>query len=443
MYGAALRSAVDLADLDATVYLLECLAGRRLAGMVEEDARVPDDGLAAHMLARADQRLLGRLPLPDGTSRQERVKRLLGATALREGLAGQAAAEADDAAASLYLPADPAEASDLLGAVPPGCHVLFCGYGLTGTPEREPELAWLWRDPSGAAACGRAPATEHLRWLIDRAGAPTVAERLGPSARGPSWEDVLPPGLAEALDGAVPADLVVLPIGAMWRLPWPAVRLPSGRVLGEQVRLRLCPSLTVHRALVRRTAGGAVSAGERMSWRNPDLSAHQLAAAAAWRAASDPSEVRTALLKGGPDLLAIVAHGRHNGGAVYIELAPGEVLPLADMLTARPPRRLALVCCWGGAPPGDIPADPVSFGLVALLRGSHEVLSCLDELADTAEATVLVNRILHRLGRLSLPEAVREASEALFKHPVLRAQALYHWAPLVCLGAYTTSEGYT
>ncbi|GAA1822501.1 CHAT domain-containing protein [Actinomadura chokoriensis] len=438
MYGAALRCAVDLADLDAAVYLLECLAGRRLAGMVEEDARAPDDGLAAHMLARADQRLLGSLPQADGTSRRERVKRLLDATALREGLTDQAAAAADDAAAALYLPADPAEASDLLGAVPPGCHVLFCGYGLTGTPE--PELAWLWRDPSGATSCGRAPATAHLRSLIDRAAAPTVAERLGPSVRGPSWRDVLPPGLAEALDVTEPADLVVLPIGALWRLPWPAVRLPSGRVLAGHARLRLCPSLTVHRALVRRTAGGAVATGERMSWRNPDLSAHQLAAAAAWRSASGPSDVRTALLEGGPDLLAVVAHGRHDGGAVYLELAPGEVLPLADMLAARPPRRLALVCCWGGAPPGDIPADPVSFGLVALLRGSHEVLSCLDELADTAEATMLVNRILHRLDRLPLPEAVRDASENLFKHPALRAQALYHWAPLVCLGAYTEGD---
>ncbi|NEA24643.1 hypothetical protein, partial [Actinomadura bangladeshensis] len=151
-------------------------------------------------------------------------------------------------------------------------------------------------------------------------------------------------------------------------------------------------------------------------------------------------DVRAALLEGGPDLLAVVAHGRHNGGAVYLELAPGEVLPLADMLAARPPRRLALVCCWGGAPPGDIPADPVSFGLVALLRGSHEVLSCLDELADTAEATMLVNRILHRLDRLPLPEAVRDASENLFKHPALRTQALYHWAPLVCLGAYTEGD---
>ncbi|NED55639.1 hypothetical protein G3I24_32740, partial [Micromonospora aurantiaca] len=84
--------------------------------------------------------------------------------------------------------------------------------------------------------------------------------------------------------------------------------------------------------------------------------------------------------------------------------------------------------------------DPVSFGLVALLRGSHEVLSCLDELADTAEATMLVNRILHRLDRLPLPEAVRDASENLFKHPALRTQALYHWAPLVCLGAYTEGD---
>ncbi|WP_396446469.1 tetratricopeptide repeat protein [Actinomadura sp.] len=440
MYGAALRCAVDSADLDAAVYVLESLAGRRLAGMVEQDARVPDDGLAAHMLARADQRLLGRLPMPGGTSRQERVKRLLGATAVRSTLPGRAAAEADDAAAALYLPADPAEASDLLGAVPPGCHVLFCGYGLTGTPE--PELAWLWRDPSGATGCGRAPASEHLRWLIERGGAPTVAERLGPSVRGPSWEDVLPPGLAEALDGPGHGDLVVLPIGAMWRLPWPAVRLPSGRVLAGRARLRLCPSLTVHRALVRRAAE-PVPDGERMAWRNPDLSAHELAAAASWQAASGPGDVRTALLKGGPGLLAVVAHGRHNDGAVYLELAPGEVLPLADMLTARPPRRLALVCCWGGAPPGEIPADPVSFGLVALLRGSHEVLSCLDELADTDEATMLVNRILHQFGRLPLPEAVRQACEALSKHPVLRAQALYHWAPLVCLGAYTASEGST
>jgi tetratricopeptide (TPR) repeat protein len=101
IYQAALRVAVTVGGAAATTYLLECLCGRRLAGLLEAmpTASATDAAeITAYLNAMADQRLAGRLsPIEN---RSERVAMLLGATAIRHSVSVQARDAVDDLAAS-------------------------------------------------------------------------------------------------------------------------------------------------------------------------------------------------------------------------------------------------------------------------------------------------------------------------------------------------------
>ncbi|MBL8929045.1 MAG: CHAT domain-containing protein [Kineosporiaceae bacterium] len=437
IYQAAMRSALAQHDPDAATYLLECLAGRRLAGLLDSLPATGTDAaeLTAHLTAMADQRLAGRLADPQ--SRTERVARLLGATAIRHAVADQARDALDDLAASLFLPLDPSEASGLLAAAPDGMHVLVVAADAT-TPG---ELCHVWRDASGETHLGSvalpaATLDTMNRYVTGTSGYPGIGD-LAP------LRHLVPDRLRAELAASTPqapVRLLLIPLGGLWLLPWPALLLDDHRVLGEVAELSLCPSLTVAKALRERPRANAehAAASRTAVWHNPTLTEHRYRLDSALGCAplpiADAAGARRALLAAPSGPVVIVGHGRPVDGSAYLELAPGEIVTTAELLASKPAARLALICCWGAADRSSVTADPLTLAVTALIAGSREVLATVGELADSPQATFFVQRILASR-TTSLPSAVTQATRALLAGPGMREAPVAHWAPIITLAA--------
>jgi tetratricopeptide (TPR) repeat protein len=444
-YSQALEAATGSDSPDSFAVVAECLAGRRLAGLFAEAARVPADtgrlALLEELLVRADQRLVehrrdGAVTGADEVqARRERVIRLLGAVGIKHGLAEQAESSLDDLLATVYLPpAD--EGAELLAALPAGCHVLQTLLDpLDGTL-----LRWLWRDPDGTARVGvtelSADATGRIA-TFQGDGAEQAALRLTDLT---PLAELLPAALRDALAAGTGHRLIVIPVGELWLVPWSAVPVSGDRVLGESAIHTLCPSLTVQRQLAVRGAPARSAGAWRVDfWRSPFVRHHELHGFQrdkAWQVnrLRTPAQARECLRSGG-DAMVVTGHGRPAPGlGHYLELDAGEWLLPVDLVGARPPRHLAMIACWGGAVPGHGPTDPLSLATLALAAGSFEVMATVGELADSGLAEMYVERVLAALPRMPLPEALNAATRWILADEGARAERLHHWAPLTAFG---------
>lgn len=438
-YLRAARTAIDAGDSEAMLWLLECLAGRRLASLIERGAGDLDPSraeLLGQFAARANQSW--RAPAGDAwLDRRTRVVRKLGALAIGATTAEPAAVALEDMIAALYLP-PPERIEPLTDALPAGCDLLVVEIGLAE------DLHWVTRDPDGRLRCG-ATAIDGLSGLLDQLdGAAAAGLRLDDLVLlGP----VLPAHLADRL-AAGDGRLLVVPIGRARAIPWNAVPLGPG-VLGELCRVAVCPSLTVQRALASRAEARAPWPARPVVhlWRHPGIAHHQLdrfdgspdldivRLAEAEDALADLHEQRC-------DLLALAVHGRPSvGGGHYLELDEQAVLIQADCIGARPPRKVALVACWGGqAPDAAVDADPISIAALLLAAGSDEVTATTAELADSAQATRYAEFVLHGLCHDDAPTAVHRAVTRILRDPHLRAGPIRHWAPMQAYGTFTIHE---
>ncbi|HUZ24633.1 MAG TPA: hypothetical protein VMV07_12810 [Streptosporangiaceae bacterium] len=452
-YAAALDAATTCGSASSFAVVADCLAGRRLAGLFAETARASADteelALLQQLLVRADQRLVGNrrerdaaaepasagTPGGDPRARRERVIRLLGAVGVKHGLVPQAEASLDDLLATVYLP--PADEGDaLLAALPGGCHVLQ-----TLIDPQDPTLArWLWRDAGGTVRVGVTPlsgAAADLIAILQRNGDERADLRI---ADLDPLRELLPGELRAALADSHGHRLVLIPVGELWLVPWSAVPVDGQRVLGETTGYAVCPSLTVQRQLAARGPAGPGAAPQQADlWRSPFVRSHGLAGFQedpAWQVTvlQSPAQARQRLRAGGPAMV-ITGHGRQlPGPGHYLELDSDEWLLPVDLIGARPPRRLAVIACWGGAIPGRRPTDPLSLATLALAAGSSEILATVGELADSAPAAQYVEKTLAALADQPLPAALHAATRWILGDAAVRAERIYHWAPLVPIG---------
>lgn len=440
-YLRAVRTAVDAEDGVAMLWLMECLAGRRLAGLVERGAAGLDPSraeLLGQFAARANQSW--REPVGDAwQDRRTRVVRKLGALAIGSTTVEPAAAALEDMIATLYLP-PPDHVDPLTEALPTVCDLFVVEIGLSSA------VHWVMRDSGGQLHCGAAEIDE-LAVLLDRLD--------GTSAAGLRLLDlaplgaVLPARLVDRLAGGSTDRLLVVPIGRARVIPWNAVPLRTG-VLGEHSQVAVCPSLTVQRALAARAAARPpwpVRPSVHL-WRHPGITHHQLdrflpsrrfdlvRLATADAALAELSEPRC-------DLLALAVHGRPTpGGGHHLELDDRAVLIQADCIGARPPRKIALIACWGGQPPDASPdSDPISIASLLLAAGSDQVAATTAELGDSAHATRYVEFVLDGLSREDAPAAVHRAVARFLRDPHLRAGPIRHWAPMQAYGTFSTRPG--
>ena len=454
-YAAALAAATAAGSAGSFAVVADCLAGRRLAGLFAETTRtenipVGDVNLLQELLVRADQRLVGDRrqraaapgpprpgsePPDDPGPRRERLIRLLGAMSVRHGLAGQAETSLDDVLAAVYLPpAD--EGAALLAALPDGCHVLQ----LLIDPQDSALARWLWRDTDGNTRVGATPLSEaatSLIALLQSDGDERANLRLGHLA---PLRDLVPEQLRASLAAGGGPRLIVIPVGELWLVPWGAVPVDGRRVLGEVADYVVCPSLTVQRQLAARGAPRPAPEPQPVDlWRSPFVRQHQLTAFQrdpAWLVSPlrSPEQARGRLRAGSPAMV-VTGHGRPAPGlGHYLELDQDAWLVPTDLIGAQPPRRLALIACWGGAIPGRGPTDPLSLATLALAAGSQEILATVGELADSTLASLYVERVLAGLPRRPVSTALHAATTWFLQDAAVRGDRIHHWSPLVPLG---------
>jgi tetratricopeptide (TPR) repeat protein len=460
-YSAALMAATDCGSAGSFAVVADCLAGRRLAGLFAETARAAaasagEVALLQELLVRADQRLVGdrrewatgdagaqvrpggqSRTADDSQARRERIIRLLGAVGIRHGLADQAETSLDDVLATVYLPpADDGEA--LLAALPGGCHVLQ----LLIDPLDSALAYWLWQDPDGRARVGVTALSAGAVGLIELLQGDSDERanlRLGDLA---PLGELFPEALRASLAAGDRHRMILVPVGGLWLVPWSAVPVAGQRVLGEAADYIVCPSLTVQRQMAAR---GAPQPGPSPQpadlWRSPYVRHHQLAgfqSDPAWLVSrlQSPAQARERLRNGG-EAMVVTGHGRPAPGlGHYLELDQDQWLVPADLIGARPPRRLAVIACWGGAIPGLGPTDPVSRATLALAAGSGEILATVGELADSVPASLYVERVLAGLAGGSVSAALQAATRWVLRDEAVRAERIHHWAPLVPFGTH-------
>lgn len=432
VYSAAIRAAARNDDPAAFITVFENLAGRRLAGLLEKipaTQAVENAQLASHVLATASN-----LPLDGGdlAASAERRARLIGRLALRGGMPETAERAIADIAAALYRSFSPDDAGPLLGRAAAHADVLL----VTLVPGADDQLAWLRAGPGGAVHSGIQEIGGTVQELITslaRDGLPPLARPDAVSG----LTDLLPREAFEGLGDDAP--LLIVPLGSLWALPWPAVPV-GGAFLGERFTLAVAPSLTLADHV--RRSGELPRPRTVGQWRSPQIRYHELVAFAddarvTLESFGSPDAALAAVTsRRGHDLVVIAGHGRPVPGIVhYLELAPQALLTPAALLDASTPDQLVLAACWGAHAPGAADSDPLTLATIALTRGSRAVLATTSELADDPPASRFLNGVLHRLPSSAMPTAVHEMTRRYLADPRYRDGHLSRWAPLITVGA--------
>lgn len=428
-YSEALVAAIRAGDNPAFLAVFEALAGRRLAGLLgrgSDEAKAASAQLVAQ-LARLTHESLWQSEAADTDTARARALRI-GRIALRGSLPAMASETFEEASGAAYQPFSLDEVDALWDAMADHNNVVL----LATTPHRDRLIWWARIGVGTAPQAGVSELPEETTQLINtlQSGLP-LSHRLA---------DIAPlyALMPDALRCLLPQreNLLLIPLGALWPLPWPAVPLADdlSKVLGEHLPLILAPSLTL--ATRRRSAPTPV--GSIGWWRSDQVKAHTITAfnnqSEAIRIDS-PQAARKAVLRSVFDLAVLLTHGRPAPGLVhYLDLDEGIALTPADLLQASAPPRLALIACWGAASPTSNGSDPITIATLALVRGSQEVLATTSELLDDPPSSRFVNGVLYQALSRPFAEAVHVATLQFLSRSEYREGNLSRWAPLLALG---------
>lgn len=431
-YSLALTAAIRHGDLDLFIATFEALAGRRLAGLASMN---PDVGAnsRARLVAQLARRSSEPRFVPTDEDPERAFHRRLGAAALRSALPGLARDAFDDATAAAYKRFDLSDARGLWTRSGSRHQNLLL---LTESHDNS-RIFWLAAfgpeaSPHGGIIDVPADALTLLDQLHQRGLSPEA--RLNDLA---PLRQFLPSKVLELLPDS--GEITIVPAGRLWSVPWPAVmtetRLGS-LVFGERFAITQSPTLTMLDAPPQQFRPSESIAW----WRSAGVMHHQVEA---FRGLSDPhtatslttgAQARAALLNGTHSLFVLITHGRPMPEMVHsLDLDDGLPLTPADLLDATPPRRLALIACWGAGVPGRRRSDPLSIATMAIVRGSQEVLATTSELIDDPVATRFVNNVLHASLSLSFAQALHASTVRFLARPEYRQGPVARWAPLICL----------
>jgi CHAT domain-containing protein/tetratricopeptide (TPR) repeat protein len=262
--------ALTVAERDKGRVLLEVLAGGRTAidsALSEAERREERDLEARLMAANSELRALRLAPKPDA-DRATRLdaRRAESRRALEDFRTRQYAAHPE--LRVLRGESLPLGREDVRSLVADG-HTVLLEYALTekhayvfalsGGPSGEPSLALRRLDVESGEISRLA------RDLRERCGARDL-DFAAPAAR--LYEALVSP-VRDALRGA--RRVIVVPDGALWDLPFQALRSPTGRFLVEDVAVSYVPSLSVLSDMQRHPRARARAEGALLAMGNPEL----------------------------------------------------------------------------------------------------------------------------------------------------------------------------
>jgi hypothetical protein len=272
-----------------------------------------------------------------------------------------------------------------------------------------------------------------------------IRRDLRPEDLTPLVEPLLGP-LAETIgSGSGVTDLLVVPTGQLWAVPFAALPVagrPGTSTLIEHVSITLTPSLRFHDIAARRPRRSGAGA---LSWRSPELGPGQnldehraldVLGTGHVRATS-PSAVRAALADADTlDILAIAGHGINEPGLAHgIWLDERKPLRAAELLEARLGRLVLLGACGAGFSPGTETTEPIGFSTLALCAGADAVIGPCLELADTEAAAGYLSALYRAVTEGGHPSRVhQEITSRWLEEGSNRARPVVEWAAVSVLG---------
>lgn len=426
-YHRAMTFAIEASNLELFVATFEAIAGRRLASLLASTANPEEARLLAGLVQEADSQAR-LLPLPkESVDNRRQVVQAMGNLAARSALPDLAARALEDVVAATYRPFDRESASEIwdnLGSAPVLAVALL---------DDSSDLAWMLRGAATEVHVGLHKVDSETASLIKdlaRVGLPAMAT---PDLLGPLGA-LLP---AELVDLIITLDAItIVPAGNLWAVPWLALPISDGSILGELLPITVMPSLTLAATLAAPARKRPIRVGV---WRSPSVRAHKIRGFTGVRSVdevlySSASEAKRSLLLGDVDLAVIVAHGTPRVGLVHaLELDDDTTLVPAELLLASPPAELVLISCWGARVPAQ-EGDPLSLATLAVLRGTTSAIASTSEIADDGSATLLVNMLLKQSAAHELPIALHLALRRWLSHSEHRQGYLSRWAPLIAIG---------
>lgn len=415
----------------------ELLARIRL---LETDGRDGGGGRDEGAIASADVKAAGQAIRQDALEAMYRQLGELTSTSFSAAYA-PSSATGDPALARVGLPA--------------GAHALL--YELD-TADAEAWIAYCtWLPPAGEPRVTQAVLGHGARRMLTRYAlcdprAPYVGD---PIVYGQLAEALLPSELRDALTGRTrndPIELVIVPAGPLWALPWGALRLSDGRVLLEPAAIALAPSLGVQAALagresLRGVGGALVCVGSHTNLDpRPELSTlAELFEGDLEQVA--PGELIDRLTRGPTrsHLVITAVHGQAPGSTSvgldqHVDLGGGRRLRAADLLGIALTGDVTLGTCFVGSAitrPGD---EPLTLPTVALCVGAESIVGGVFAVPDQSTASVLGRYYRHLADGRPAHQALRCAQlQYLAEHP---ASPPANWAGLVTTGMpHATSVG--
>jgi tetratricopeptide (TPR) repeat protein len=316
--------------------------------------------------------------------------------------------------------------------------------------EGDPYLVSVWRSKDGTCVPAVMPVTDEVDHLRRALTGDNRDDRIRLRARDLApLTPLLPDALTHYLrSSADPVDLVLIPTGWLWAVPFAGLPLPAnqdaGGLLVENANVVLSPSLRFLTALQDRDVPNRPPSAA-VSWHDPEsgIDAPELNGLASHPAGhhriTDTAEVAPAFVWGGDRWRSAVlaAHGNREPGLAQAILAgTSVVLTAADFLDGptNPPAYVSLASCHSGYPAGDDQYEPLGLALAALAAGATNVVSTHFEIGSQ---DALVSTCLARLYKaLGDTDSAATALATILRDPTLHKRALYRWAALTIIGTH-------
>ncbi len=433
----ALRTAIALGDAWSGIQLLEVRRSGRLAGLLRRRARVAIDPEIASLLGRIEQ----RRAFDAGPLRGVESPPSIGDGPASE-IRAELAQRTSDAFAEVYDP-EPIDLDALFERIPDHVDVLIVDQL---DPSNPAEIVVASVRGSGAqaeAAIVTLPAetVELLRLLAtdDRASDQAKADLLPKDLSG--LGHLFPADLRSRLDRTTGGDLLIVPSGLLWTVPWAGVPLDSDRLLVDVASVTVAPSLRVH-ALADVGPVGPMT-GPVLTWAGdlrrpdglPELEVFAERGLEVVRPSTSGALVEMIADSRSFSAVALAVHGDAESGLAHgVQLGGEHWLRAFELIGAQLSPYLFLGACHSAFAAGDEPAEPIGLPTVALCAGAASVIAASTKIPDSRGTSELLARIYALMIEGHHPaRAIR--SELLARlDSGGRDQMLLAWAPITAIG---------